>query len=183
MSEVDAHDLRLAGAAARGDERALRRVLERVTPRLRGAAWNLARDGHEAQDLVQEALLKITRPDTLRRYRGDGPLDGYLLSVGVRAMISAGRSRQSRSERQVLTGEPELYAGGRAAPESTRLSGLMRAALLGLPERARAVVLLVAVGDLGYADVAAALDMEVGTVKSTYSRARSALREQLAPAR
>ena len=59
----------------------------------------------------------------------------------------------------------------------------MRAALGGLPERARAVVLLVAVGDLSYAEVAAALDMEVGTVKSTYSRARSALRAQLAATR
>ena len=49
----------------------------------RGAAWNLARDGHEAQDLVQEALLKVMRPDVLGRYRGDGPLDGYLLLVGV----------------------------------------------------------------------------------------------------
>ena len=155
-------------------------MLERVTRRLRGAAWNLARDGHEAQDLVQEALLKITRPDVLGRYRGDGPLDGYLLSVGVRAMISAGRSRQSRSDRMVLTGEPELHAGGARDRDPAFLSGSMRAALGALPERARAVVLLVAVGDLSYIEVAHALDMEVGTVKSTYSRARSALRKSLA---
>ena len=55
----------------------------------------------------------------------------------------------------------------------------MRPALLGLPERARAVVLLVAVGDLGYAEVARVLGMEVGTVKSTYSRARVTLRAAL----
>ena len=42
------------------------------------------------------------------------------------------------------------------------------------------MVLLVAVGDLSYIEVAHALDMEVGTVKSTYSRARSALRKSLA---
>src|SRR6478609_8602819 len=146
-------DLELAGAAANGDERALRQLLERVTRRLRSAAWNLSRDGHEAQDLVQEALLKISRPETLNHYRGDGPLDGYLLSVGVRAMISVGRSRQSRSERMVLTGEPELHAGGSPDREPALLSGTMRAALAALPERARAVVLLVAVGDLGYAEV------------------------------
>jgi RNA polymerase sigma factor (sigma-70 family) len=56
----------------------------------------------------------------------------------------------------------------------------MRRALLGLPERARSVVLLVAVGDMGYAEVATVLGMEVGTVKSTYSRARSTLRAALA---
>ena len=176
-------DVDLAAAAARGDERALRQLLERVTRRLRGAAWNLSRDGYEAQDLVQEALLKITRPETLKSYRGDGPLDGYLLSVGVRAMISVGRSRQSRSDRMVLTGEPERHAGESPDREPGLLSGSMRTALAALPERARAVVLLVAVGDLGYAEVAQALGMEVGTVKSTYSRARSALRTQLAPTR
>ena len=56
----------------------------------------------------------------------------------------------------------------------------MRRALLVLPERARTVVLLVAVGDLSYAEVATALGMEVGTVKSTYSRARAQLRAELA---
>jgi RNA polymerase sigma factor (sigma-70 family) len=175
-------DLRLAQRAAAGDQAALRAVLERVTRRLRGAAWNLCRDGHEAQDLVQEALLKLTLPEVLSRYRGDGPLDGYLLSVGVRTMISAGRSGRTRNERTVLTGEPEDRAGGGEDPEPAILSPAVHAALAELPERARAVVLLLVIGDLTLAEVARALDMEVGTVKSTYSRARAALRSQLADA-
>ncbi len=175
-----ARDLRVARAAAARDHAVLRELLGRLTPRLRAAAWNLGGAGHDPQDLVQEALLRITSADVLGRYRGEGPLDGYLLAVGVRAMISATRRTRTASERSFLTDEPEHHASGREDPEPAGLSAGMRRALLVLPERARSVVLLVAVGDLGYAEVATALGMEVGTVKSTYSRARSTLRAALA---
>jgi RNA polymerase sigma-70 factor (ECF subfamily) len=174
-------EARLAAHAAAGDERALRAVLERVTRRLRATAWNLSHNAHDAQDLVQEALLKITRPDVLARYRGEGSFDGYLVSVGVRAMISAGR--RSRGDREQSTPSDDL-PDRVAAPvvEPAIVSAPVRDALTDLPERARAIVLLIAVGDLSYEEVAQALDMEVGTVKSAYSRARSALRGRLASA-
>jgi RNA polymerase sigma-70 factor (ECF subfamily) len=175
-----ARDARTARAAAARDATVLRDLLGRLTPRLRAAAWNLGGAGQEPQDLVQEALLKITSVEVLGRYRAEGPLDGYLLAVGVRTMISATRRGRTDRERSFLTDQPEQHAGGRDDVVSARLSGGMRTALLALPERARAVVLLVAVGDLGYAEVATTLGMEVGTVKSTYSRARSALRAALA---
>lgn len=175
-----ARDLRTARAAAARDHAVLRALLHRLTPRLRSVAWNLGRTGQDPQDLVQEALLRITSAPVLERYRGEGPLDGYLLAVGVRTMISATRRGRTDRARSFLTDEPELHAGGREDAASAGLSAGMRRALLALPERARAVVLLVAVGDLGYADVATALGMEVGTVKSTYSRARSTLRATLA---
>ena len=175
-----ARDLRIARAAIARDHRVLRALLGRLTPRLRSAAWNLGGAGQEPQDLVQEALLRMTSANVLERYRGEGPLDGYLLAVGVRTMISATRRGRSERERSFLTGEPEQHADGHEDAAPGGLSAPVRRALLGLPERARAVVLLVAVGDLGYAEVASALGMEVGTVKSTYSRARSTLRAALA---
>lgn len=175
-----AGDLRTARAAAARDHAVLRALLGRLTPRLRSAAWNLGGAGQEPQDLVQEALLRITSTAVLERYRGEGPLDGYLLAVGVRTMISATRRGRTERARSFLTDEPEHHAGGRDDAAPADLSPALRRALLALPERARAVVLLVAVGDLGYADVAQALGMEVGTVKSTYSRARTTLRAALA---
>ena len=175
-------DLCVARAAAARDHAVLRDLLGRLTPKLRGAAWNLSGGGHDPQDLVQEALLRITSTDILGRYRGEGPLDGYLLAVGVRAMISATRRGRIERERSFLTDEPEHHAPGRDDPDPAGFSSTMRHALLALPERARSVVLLVAVGDMGYAEVATALGMEVGTVKSTYSRARTSLRAALSAA-
>jgi len=172
-------DLRVARAAVARDHTVLRELLGRLTPRLRAAAWNLGGAGHDPQDLIQEALLRITSVDVLERYRGEGPLDGYLLAVGVRAMISATRRTRTERERSFLTDEPDHHASGRDDRDPQGLSGAMRVALLALPERARSVVLLVAVGDLTYAEVATTLGMEVGTVKSTYSRARTTLRAAL----
>lgn len=172
-------DVQLARAAAGGDPHSLRTILERVTGRMRATAWNLSRDGHDAQDLVQEGLLKVTRPAVLERYRGDGPLDAYLLSVGVRAMISSARPGRADAARTSLVPELESQLSSEDDTDRPVASDTMKEALATLPERARAVLLLIAVGDLRYAEVARALDMEVGTVKSTYSRARATLRRQL----
>ena len=176
-----AADIELAARAAARDETELRGLLERLSPRLLRIGWHMSHDHHEAENLCQEALMKITAPTVLRGYRGEGALDGYLVGVGVRAMISRQRLRRGWRDHVALVDEPpsvgaspEVEAGGLSAP--------VRTALAALPERARLVVLLIAIGDLTYAQVGAALGLEVGTVKSTYSRARAALRESLAPA-
>ncbi|MEA2449502.1 MAG: hypothetical protein QOG63_1434 [Thermoleophilaceae bacterium] len=166
-----------AGRAADGDEPALRALVAALTPRLGGIAWNLARDRHEAEDLSQEALLKVTAPAVLRGYRGEGALEGYLVNVGVRAMISRQRLRRGWRDHVQLVGEPP--EADYREPEPGGLSGPLRAALTALPERARLVILLIVIGDLTYGETAAALGLEVGTVKSTYSRARAELRARL----
>lgn len=170
---------RAASAAAAGDAAELRALLLRLAPKLRRAAWNLAGGMNDAADLVQEALLRISSPAVLRGYRGDGPLDAYLLAVGVRQMISVARRGRAERERTFSTGEPEQHAGGREDVAAGGLSPAVREALEALPERARTIVLLVVVGDLTYAEVAVTLGMEVGTVKSAYSRARATLRGRL----
>ncbi len=138
-------------------------------------------DHHDAEDLCQEALLKLTAPAALERYRADGPLDAYLLSVGVRAMLSARRTRRMREWREL---EPVEDAGERAGgaedPHAGSFEPALREAVMRLPERARLVLLLVSLGDYGYDEVAALLGMPLGTVKSTYSRARASLRSALA---
>ena len=60
-------ELDLAARAAEGDEAALRSVLEPVGERLRRIAWHMTYDHHDAQDLVQEALLDGVAPAEPRR--------------------------------------------------------------------------------------------------------------------
>jgi RNA polymerase sigma-70 factor (ECF subfamily) len=174
-------DKALAGAAAHGSERAVREILQRVTPKLRAIAWHMVYDHHECEDLCQEALLKLTSPSVLLGYRGQGPLDAYLMRVAVRTMISA---RRTRSTRQWKSFAPIDSADGPAPTHGTDgLRGLdpaLRDALCALPERARVLVLLIAVGDFSYEEAAVETGLPVGTVKSAYSRARSALRRALA---
>jgi RNA polymerase sigma-70 factor, ECF subfamily len=181
-----AHDseLALAARAAEGEEAALRSLLGRVTERLRRIAWHMTYDHYDAQDLVQEALLHVSRPRVLDAYRGDGPVDGYLLSAGVRAMISARRTRRFQEWRELeLTAEPAPSPShGDATAEQALahvLAPELSRAMSELPDRARAVVLLIVLGELSYEECAEAVGMPVGTVRSTYSRARTLLQRRL----
>jgi RNA polymerase sigma-70 factor (ECF subfamily) len=65
--------------------------------------------------------------------------------------------------------------------DAAALRGPLAAALAGLKERDRDVLLLVAWGDLGYEEVAAVLDVPVGTVRSRLHRARRQTRAALGP--
>lgn len=177
-------DIRLANDAARGDQDALRTLLTRLAGRLRTVAWSMTRDHHEAEDLCQEALLKICQPEVLKGYRGDGPLDAYLRRVAVREMISRRRTRAVRSwDRIVLADElpePGDSRDGSAAPQ---LAPDLRAAMDALPERAREVVVLIVLGELSYEETSAATGLKLGTVRSTYHRARAQLADALGASR
>lgn len=173
----------LARRAAAGDEVALRVVLERVTPRLRAIAWHLTYDREMSRDLVQEALAKVVLPATLERYRGEGPLAGFLVRVGARAMISVARTGRVSSWREMesLESMPEAMRGGSAAVDGSRsLDPGLRSAMMALSEQARMIVLLMCVADYSYEEVADQLGLPVGTVKSSYSRARATVRRTLA---
>ncbi len=177
-------ELDLAARAAEGDEAALRSVLEPVGERLRRIAWHMTYDHHDAQDLVQEALLHVSRPRSLDAYRGDGPLAGYLLSAGVRAMISARRTRRFAEWRELeLSEEPAPQPSHADATAEQALAHVLAPelslAMAELPDRARAIVLLIVLGELSYEECAEAVGVPVGTVRSTYSRARSLLARRL----
>jgi RNA polymerase sigma factor (sigma-70 family) len=178
-----AGDLRLVEAVIARDEPAVRRLVERYATSFRNIAWHMTWDSYEAQDLCQEALVRITSPYVLRRYRGDGPLDAYLTSVGVRRMISHRRGQRAARELVLLVGEPPERDGRSRSPEVSvfdrTLSSPLRRALASLPDQARAIVLLIVLGEASYAETATALGLELGTVKSAYHRARVNLQAQL----
>ena len=178
---VSGSDIRLAAAAARGEGPALSELLTRLATRLRNVAWTMVRDHHEAEDLCQEALLKICQPSVLRGYRGDGPLDAYLRRVAVREMITRRRTGAVRGwqEHVVLADELPERPGNRAYDAAPQLAPDLRAAMDSLPAQAREVVVLIVLGELSYEETAAATGLKLGTVRSTYSRARAQLASSL----
>jgi RNA polymerase sigma-70 factor (ECF subfamily) len=181
---VPDRDLRLARDAARGDSAALATLLTRLARRLRNVAWTIVRDHHEAEDLCQEALMKVCQPAVLHGYRGDGPLDAYLRRVAIREMISRRRARSVRAwSHVVLADELPEPGDGPAADAAPQLAPDLRAAMAALPERAREVVVLIVLGELSYEETSEATGLKLGTVRSTYFRARAQLADALGATR
>jgi RNA polymerase sigma-70 factor (sigma-E family) len=137
-------------------------------------AYLLTGSAHEAEDLLQSALVKVMR----RWKRIEDPVS-YLRRVMVNQHISWWRRYKSH---EIVTDEPpERQVSDPADRIASRaqLSGVLRA----LSPRMRAVVVLRYLADLPETEVAAILGCSVGTVKSQASRGLARLREVIEPER
>jgi RNA polymerase sigma-70 factor (ECF subfamily) len=156
-----------------------------VLPHL-DAAYNLARwltgDGHDAEDVVQEAYLRAYR--AFDQFRGD---DGraWLLTV-VRNTGYSWLKRNRAHEPAVSFDEAVHDVGSDAGdPERLALQGaaaeLLRRALDQLPVEYREVIVLRELEGLSYKEIAAVAAIPLGTVMSRLARARERLQQALAP--
>jgi RNA polymerase sigma factor (sigma-70 family) len=141
---------------------------------LRRYALALTRDEGDAEDLVQDALVRAYDRRSTFDERRD--LKSWLLSIVHNAFIDGVRSR--RAERVRMTAAGEL-ADGRSEPAQEHAVRLaqVRASFAALPHEQRAALHLVAVEGLSYADAAAVLGVPAGTLMSRVGRARDALRQ------
>jgi RNA polymerase sigma factor (sigma-70 family) len=112
----------------------------------------------------------------LRWARIDGSPEAYARRALVHASVNRWRGRRRRPELPLLDSDPPLSGGDDAATVDLR-DALVRA-LLTLPPRQRAVLVLRYLDDLPETEVAVALGCSVGTVKSQASRALTRLRER-----
>ena len=133
----------------------------------------------DAQDLVQEVLLRVRRG--LATYR-PGSMEGWLSRITTNAFLDDVRRRRRRpvdhlgdDADQVLTGGDDVDR----AVEAATLSADIEAALAQLSPDFRAAVVLCDVVGLSYDEIADTLGIPVGTVRSRIHRARAALRERL----
>ncbi len=136
-------------------------------------SWDLA----EAEDLVQETLLKVARrwPRIRRMAR---PV-AYARRILVNLALD-GSARRAR-DRGELTGEAAPERPGPGDLEAPVLHDELLEALAALPPRQRSVLVLRYFLDLSEAEVAAALRCSLGTVKSTSSRGLARLEQALRP--
>jgi RNA polymerase sigma factor (sigma-70 family) len=140
------------------------------------------RVGDLADDLLSETFLVAFR----RRadYRAEHvEVRPWLLGIATNVVRGHQRSERRRYRALARAGaEPAATAGSEeihARVDAAALRGPLAAALAGLKERDRDVLLLVAWGQLGYEEVAAVLDVPVGTVRSRLNRARRQTRASL----
>lgn len=149
-------------------------VAESTTGLLR-TAYLMVGDLHEAEDLVQETLLKVAG-----RWPKVGRMD-YPVAYARRILVNLalrGGPKRSRRRAELSEAHRGEHIASVAALETY---DEIHAALAALPPRQRAVLVLRYFLDLPEADVAATLRCSLGTVKSTTSRGLARLEQALRP--
>jgi len=141
---------------------------------LYNVAYRLTGNDDDAFDLVQEALLRVRKG--LETYQ-PGSMEGWLSRIVTNVFLDEVR-RKRRRPVEVMPDDPErLLPSSPGADEATEsLSDDVQTALRRLPEEFRTAVVLCDVVGLTYEEIAEAISVPVGTVRSRIHRGRRLLR-------
>jgi RNA polymerase sigma-70 factor (ECF subfamily) len=204
MIVAEAPDPRVLEAARRGDEDAFRQLVEPHRRELHAHCYRMLGSLHDAEDALQETLLRAWRG--LGGFRGGKPLRPWLYRIATNAALDAIARRPKRvvhldeppwrpddgpgtplAESIWIDPYPDEHLGladGYAAPEaryeqreSVELAFI--AALQHLPARQRAVLILREVLGFSAREVAESLDTTVVSVNSALQRARKTVKDVL----
>jgi RNA polymerase sigma-70 factor (ECF subfamily) len=163
--------------AQRGDERAWRELVERYQAPVHALIWRLlaGRSRHRVEDLTQETFVRVLRALPSWDIAGPASLQTWILTIATRLTLNELR----KPEMTTIIGDPPATDTADRASERARLARAIAAGVAALPDAQRAVLVLREYHELEYADIADALGLDLGTVKSRLARARAALRERL----
>ncbi len=178
----------LVALCRRGDPAAFARLVALHESMVFNLAARLLGDGEEARDVAQEVFLQVYR--TLGRFEGRSSLKTWIYRIVVNQCHNRRRfwHRRGRDREEALDeglAAPDRFGGGawQASPYQQAVAGerarRVQRALLGLRFDQRTVLVLREIEGLSCEEVAGALGIPEGTVKSRLSRAREALREKL----
>jgi RNA polymerase sigma-70 factor, ECF subfamily len=182
---TSADDADLVLAAQGGDRDALDRLLRRHFDRIHAVCRRIAGSTRDADDAAQEALIRIVR--ALDRFDGRASFSTWSYRIATNAALDELRKRSRRPQLHVV-GDDTAQGTDMADPADDlahrRVEAVVDrlaidAALAELPEEFRVPVVMRDVGDLDYAEIAEALSVPIGTVKSRIARGRRMLLERL----
>ncbi len=172
----DARERDLVARARARDPEAFRELVERHRHRALGLAMRVVRSAADAEDVAQEAFVRawFALPD----FRGESKFSTWLYAIVMRRALDRAESLKLRRGREAdLDAANELADARPADDERTRLAFKLDRVLGALSDAQRAVVTLFYYESRSVSEVAMALGMPEGTVKTHLSRARAALRE------
>ncbi len=172
-------DEELMQGVAQGSAQAFEALYGRYRGRLYSFLLRYVQDEALAQDLYQEAFLRLLR--AAPRWRPRARLSTWLYRVALNLCIDASRGRR---EELLPEGAAEAIVDARPGPQEALQSGEalvhLKAQVAQLPPEQRAVLLLRLYEGLGEREVAEVVGCPVGTVKSRLHHALRRLRVQLA---
>lgn len=173
----EASDEDLLAYAARGNSDAFAELFHRHARQLRATALRTIRDHTDAEDCLQDAMLRAFQLSP--SFRGDCKVGSWLHRIVVNACLDRARRNQVRTSLPM----PDDLSGlasdeGRGAEDLDRRLSI-EAALRMLPKDQRAAVVAVDMHGLSVGQAAELLGVAPGTVKSRRARARARLERLL----
>jgi RNA polymerase sigma-70 factor (ECF subfamily) len=159
-------------------EASLREWMQSQGPRLITLSAGICRDRHRAEEIVQEAFIKLWRqpPDV-----GEPAYPSWLRRVVTNLSINSLKRTKRPGPLPELSNDPALRSTHSPDRQCDLTDNIQRvhAAMDRLDEPKRAILMLRAVDQLSYEEIADHLGVPVGTVMSRLNRARSSLLEEM----
>ncbi len=176
--ELSATEARWVERAQAGDRPAFEQLYRSHCDRIYALCWRMCGgDKGLAEDMVQEAFVRAW--NKLDLFRGDSKFGTWLHRLAVNVVLSDRRIRVKRLQHEremvdaverTLVGDRDVFAGLRKDLE---------AAIAGLPERARTVLVLYDIEGYRHSEIAEMTGMAVGSSKAQLHRARKLVRAVL----
>jgi RNA polymerase sigma-70 factor (ECF subfamily) len=184
-------DADVVALAQQGRETAFRELIRRYERPVFSLIFRMVRDRETAEDLAQEAFIKVL--NHIDRYRPEFKLSSWLFKIANNVAIDFLRKRQlstisidgspmAASAAEVEATSFDVSARGESAleeMESKELGSAIERAIAKLRPEYRSCIMLRHVEGRSYEEIAATLDLPLGTVKTYIHRARHELREAL----
>jgi len=187
MSERDVEDNLLITRAQGGDKSALNELIWKHEARAYQYAFRLTRNSEEAADVVSEAFVRVY--NALPNFKGQSSFTTWIYRILTNCFLDLkkkdkGKTTSLETAFQTSDGDVERQIEDPADTpqqemEKTERQKRVTRAIKRLPEYQRSMIVMYHAENMTYEDIAAALDLPVGTVKSRLNRARISLRELL----
>ena len=144
-------------------------------------ALRMLADRGEAEEVAQEVFLRVHR--SIREFRGEAKLSTWLYAITSRLCLNRLKSpsRARRVGEAALMRMADTHPNPGATLEASEMEAAVHRAIGELDGDQRIVVVLRDLQGLAYEEIAAALDLPLGTVRSRLHRARMELKARLEP--
>ena len=168
--------------AAKGDGEAFSQLMAAQEGRMYAVALRMCGHREDAQDCLQEAMLRIFR--SISGFKGQSSFATWVYRITMNTCLDELRKKRNRTSTSL---DGLLEAGWSPSDEfdtperhalNREKSAEIRRVIAELPEDMRAAVVLRDIEGLSYEEIARVLDINVGTIKSRISRGREKLREK-----
>jgi RNA polymerase sigma-70 factor (ECF subfamily) len=175
-----ADEAQLVDRLREGDPRAFEELVIAYQHRVFGVALRMLGSRAEAEEAAQEVFLRAHR--AIADFRGDAKLSTWLYAIASRLCmnrLTSGERRLLREGEETLARIPSGHASPADELERSERDAALHRAIAELSDERRMVVVLRDLEGLSYEEIASALDLELGTVRSRLHRARMDLKEKL----